>query len=114
MSSASGFRTSPSASDVTTGIAPPNPSTSCAVCPARVESITATTCSGVYRMQAFAVFDRRGLNAPSARIRKREFIEVLCGALGGRVFGDGDDVDGWTVRHEDATTWSREPQNERP
>ena len=47
INSAVGFLVSPSATVDTTGISPPKPSTSCAVCPARRESMTATTRSGV-------------------------------------------------------------------
>src|SRR3954467_4530359 len=113
MSSAFGCFASPSPSEATTGMLPPKPSTSCAVSPARVESMTATTCSGVYRMQAFAVFDRRGLKAPSARMRKREFM-CLGGPLDGGVLSDGNDVDWWTARDDDAPARRGKTQDERP
>ena len=59
----------PSSSVPTTGMDPPKPSTSCTVRPALAASITPTTRSGVYRMQALAVFELSGPKAPSARIR---------------------------------------------
>ena len=54
-----------------TGIAPPNPSTSCDVRPASCRSSTPTTCSGRYRMTELAVFEVMGPKSPSARMRKR-------------------------------------------
>src|SRR5688572_12849815 len=71
ISRAFGFSARPSSSVATTGMSPPKPTTSPAVRPARVASMTPTTRSGVYRMQALAVLELSGPNRPSARIRKR-------------------------------------------
>ncbi len=71
MRMAVGLRARPSVIDDTTGMAPPNPSTSCDVRPASWRSSTPTTCCGRYRMTELAVFEVMGPKSPSARIRNR-------------------------------------------
>ena len=53
-------------------MSPPKPRISSTVLPACRESMTPATCSGMYRMQEFAVFDVSGPSWPSARMRKRK------------------------------------------